>query len=388
MSMVLKGALVYADRSFHEDLDVRIENGRILSLGANLPGEAVDLKGARLLPGLIDVHTHGDFGYSYGGGEESVRAIARQLPQTGVTSVLATICDTVENLAEAHKGIARVHDNPKTGEARILGTHFEAPFIATTNLGIIKREFCVPVSLDDYLKMTGGREDIARLITLSPELPGALEFIKELSARGIRVSAGHTNASFELMSEAFCAGVSHITHLFNAMNPLHHRSPGVPCAALTSDVTVELICDGIHLHNGILKLVESCKKPDQICLVTDSSILAGLPDAEYEVDGRAVVLQDGAARLKIEGNLASSTLTVDKALRHMIKHTGFSEPEIIDMATAVPARVAGEKSRGSITLENYADLVVVDRDYYPLATIVEGTPVWQAQGLHYFEMKE
>jgi N-acetylglucosamine-6-phosphate deacetylase len=386
--MVLKDALVFSEKTFMRDVDVRVENGRIVEIGHNLADEAgktVTLQGNVLLPGLIDVHTHGDFGYSYGDGEESVRAIARLLPQTGTTAVLATLCDYKENMAKAHRAIAYVHDHPKRGESRILGTHFEAPFIALSNLGIIKREFCIPISLDDFDFMVGDRGDLAKMITLSPELDGALEFIRVLTARGVRVSAGHTSATFELMNQAIDAGVSHVTHLFNAMNPLHHRNPGTPCAALCGDVTVELISDGIHLHEGILRLVTQAKQPDLVCLVTDSSVVAGLPDGEYEVDGRVVVLKDGAARLKVEGNLASSALTMDASIRFMMSHTQCPAADIIGMATAVPARQAGLTGRGSIATGNFADFAIMSRDYHPRATVIEGVPVWQAKDFNAFD---
>lgn len=372
--MILCDAKVYVDGRFDSACEVRVEDGRIAALGTRLEGQPrVSLGGAYLLPGLIDLHTHGAFGHSAMGGEADLRAMAQALVQTGVTAFVPTVsCAPIGQMREALRDIDAVRQSGAPTAAQVLGAHLEGPFLADTHLGALRGDCLLPPSIEVYEVLCGAHDGAVRLLTLSPEVPGALALSALLSQRGVCVSAGHTGARYEVMQQARRAGVRHVTHLFNAMAPLHHRAPGVVAAGLLSDATVELICDGVHLHEAVLQLVARCKRPEQICLVTDAISAAGLSDGDYELAGLPVCVRGGVARLREKGNLAGSTLTMHRALLHMAEVSGLPFEQVVGMATAVPARELRDAARGRIAVGLRADFCILSPTRALWGTVVGG----------------
>ena len=374
LGMILCDAQVYVDGRF-DRCEVQVEGGHIVDVGAQLCGHPrISLHGAYLLPGLIDLHTHGAFGCSAMGSEEELRRMACALPQTGVTAFVPTIgCAPIDEMRSALQRIDAVRLGPACTAAQVLGAHLEGPFLADTHLGALRGDCLLPPCIDVYEVLCGAHGEAVRMLTLSPEVRGALPLASLLSQRGVCVCAGHTGATYAQMLQARQAGVRHITHLFNAMAPLHHRAPGVPAAGLLDDATVELICDGVHLHEAVLQLVARCKPPEQICLVTDAIPAAGLSDGLYTLAGLPVRVQGGVARLCEKGSLAGSTLTMHRALLHMAAHSGLPFAQVVGMATQVPARELGDHTRGRIAAGLRADFCILSPTRALWATIVGGT---------------
>jgi N-acetylglucosamine-6-phosphate deacetylase len=358
------------------------ESGKIAEIGTHDKArpdrentETVDCGGSRLLPGLIDVHVHGGGGYNVlDGSFEHLDGMSRFHAAHGTTAFLATTTTT------QHENILRVLDSVSSmigqlNGADLAGIHLEGPFIDAVRRGAQSLEYIQPPSMDKmkaYLEAARGN---IRIVSMAPEVEGGLEAAAFLASLGITVSAGHTNATFEQMIAAVAAGVSHTTHHFNGMSPLHHREPGVAGAGMMlPELTTELICDGIHVHPAAAKLLFTLKGPDSVCLITDAVFCAGLPDGEYG----SVTMRQGEVLLSGGTSLAGSGLTMLAAVRNAVKFTGLPLETILPSATSVPARQAGLADRkGSLAKGKDADFLLVDEDLGLRATYVKGKQVYQ-----------
>ena len=343
----------FVDGVLKENVNIRIENGLIQDLSPSLSplaGEDVlDAQGDYLLPGFVDEHIHGFQGHDTMYGETSVRFMSRALYQMGVAAFLpTTMSASIADTRKAIEGIRSVMDHPEEDGAMVVGAHMEAPFMAKEKCGAqVKEHFCNP-SMDTFHQMTGGDVHAVRMITLAPELEGAEAFVRGVTAQGVRVSIGHTCADGETTHHAASWGATHVTHTFNAQTPLSHRAPGVPGAALTDDrLYTEMICDGIHLHPDIIRLIVRAKTSARAIMVTDAMEAAGMPDGTYALGGQQVLVQDGAARL-LTGVLAGSVLTMVQGLQNMICRFGFTPGEAIPLCTATPAASLGIQNAGHI----------------------------------------
>lgn len=372
--LILRGAKVLIEGVF-EDRDVAVENGIIAEIGKNLKGEIMNISGY-LLPGLIDEHIHGIFGNDTMYGEEAVIAMSRQLVKHGVTGFLPTTMNA--GIEETHKAVMGVKKamqaQPEDG-AVIIGAHMEGPFLGEKYKGAQDAKANLLPGKENFEKLTDGCADAMRLITIAPELEGAQEFVKYAVSRGIVVSAGHTDASYEQMQQAAQWGVRQVTHLFNGMNPLHHRNPGVPCAALTIDeFSPQVIADGIHLHPAAVKLAV---RNANVLLITDSLQAADMPDGVYDLGGQDVFVKDGVARIAA-GNLAGSTLTLERAVKNVMSFAGVSLAQAAEMASARVADSLGLSDRGRIREGFRADLCLVDEEINVKLTMVGGKVVYSA----------
>lgn len=367
--------LTYVQGKLLRDITVRAENGRIVSIkqegGASKPG--------MLLPGLIDVHIHGARGCDTMRGERDVRGMANALVQDGVTSFYPTTMNASPAVTNAAlRGVMAVMQVQEEMGACVLGAHMEGPFLNAEHKGAQDEKANLLPTLKRFDALIRDAEACVKLITLAPELEGAMELIRVLNTRRIRVSAGHTGASAEVLTQAAQAGVTQVTHLFNGMNALNHRAPGVPGEALINDaLRVQVIADGIHLHPKTLELIHRTKKPDGVILITDAMEAQGMADGEYALGGATVTVKDGAARLA-QGNLAGSTLRLCDAVGNMVRMAGASAEEAIAMATENPALAMGLTDRGILREGAWADLTVMDDRFRVSKTIRAGKCVYTA----------
>ena len=336
-----------------------------------LPDEVLDAP--IVAPGLVDLQVNGGFGVDVGPEPNTLRELARRLPETGVTSYLPTL---ISSPAAAYRPLFAAfdaaHDAPG---ARALGLHLEGPYLSPRRKGahpLAAIEEADPCLLD--LLLEGDR---VRVITLAPERDGGLERIRRIRERGVVASLGHTDASCAEFAAGVDAGATMATHLYNAMSPFGHREPGAVGAALTDGrVTVGLIADGIHSHPASLRLAVKAKGAEGIALVTDMMSAAGMPHGDYLLGGQPVVVDADGARLA-DGTLAGAVLTLDEAVRTTVRWTGVDPGEAIRMATEVPARLLGRSEVGRLAPGARADLVLFDADLGVAATIVGGRTVYR-----------
>lgn len=351
--MLIVNAVVFDGREFRKGLHLRLEGGVIVKTGEFLsPGEGeevLDLDGDFLVPGFVDVHIHAFRGHDTMDGEKAVRAMSRDLAELGVAAFCpTTMSASPEETKNALRGIRQIMERPEENGARILGAHMEAPFLREERAGAQRKEFFRDPSWEDFLWMTDGHPEIVSLITLAPERAGSEGFIRKAAAAGIHVSIGHTSADAETVHAAADWGADHVTHTFNAQTPVHHRKPGVPGAAMTNDrLYCEMICDGVHLHRDIVRLIARCKGPERAVAITDAMEAAGMPDGEYALGGQKVIVQAGQARLA-DGTLAGSVLTMPKALENLIHIFGIAPEAACAMCTAAPAASVHETAAGRI----------------------------------------
>ncbi|HSI94011.1 MAG TPA: N-acetylglucosamine-6-phosphate deacetylase [Jiangellaceae bacterium] len=357
-----------------------LENGWLRTAGRTIaavgsgapPGPAdLDVAGAWVVPGFVDIHVHGGGGASYLAGDpQRAAAVASLHRRHGTTTTLASLV-TAEpaRLARAVAGLAEVVD-----DGLLAGIHLEGPFLAAERRGAHDPALLTAPEpgLVDML-LTAGRGTV-RMVTLAPELPHGVSAVRRLADAGVVAAVGHTDATYEQTRTAIDAGATVATHLFNAMRPLHHREPG-PIAALLEDdrVTVELICDGVHLHPAVVRTAIAATGADRVTLVTDAMDAAGAGDGDYDLGGLAVRVTGGTARLVDGGAIAGSTLTMDRAVKFVLD-AGTPMPAAVRMASTTPARLLGLADQvGELRAGLDADLVVLDADFVLRAVMSKGT---------------
>lgn len=365
---IVKGSIVFSER-----IEKIIMGEGDYSLVNDSQLEHIEVNDACYLsPGFIDIHVHGAAGSDImDASQEALTKIKESLLESGVISFLPTTMSMpVEDIKRSLAAVRMNMCKEVTGSrgARILGVHLEGPFLNKKYKGAHTEENIV---LPDF-NLINEFIDIIKIVTLAPEIEGIGKLISFLRDKGIVCSAGHSAASYEEMLAAIDSGISHITHLFNAMPGLHHRNPGIIGTALTTDISVELIADFIHIHPAVLKLVLQAKDPGQIILVTDQMQAATLQDGEYELGGQRVMVKDGIARLD-DGSLAGSTLRLDQAVRNIRKISELPLYQIINMVSYNPARLLGlAEELGWIKEGNRADLVLLDRELRVRAVFKDG----------------
>jgi N-acetylglucosamine-6-phosphate deacetylase len=335
----------------------------------------VDASAAVVVPGYLDIHTHGANGVQVIDGDAGdLERLAEFYAEHGVTGFLATIGGSQRSILHGIAAVRTHLEGPRTTGARCLGIHLEGPFLSPSAIGAFRPSSlraADPALLEQLIDAAGGH---LRLMTIAPDLPGALPLIELATRRGVRCSLGHSVATSEEATAAVDAGASSVTHVFNAMAPLHHRSPGILGVALTdSRLVTEVIADGVHVHPVALRLLAAAKGTSGVVLVTDSIAAAGLTDGSHHFEEQPVVVTAGAARLA-DGTLAGSTLTMDAAVTNFAEWAGLAWHDAVMCATSVPARVLGlEASKGAIVAGMDADLAAYTSNHQLLWTMVGGS---------------
>ncbi len=346
---------------------------KIIKVTKELPiwAKVIDAKGLYLSAGFIDIHIHGSAGFDVmDATPKALESIAKSILQTGTTSFLAT---TMTMSKEAIEKALTVVQHHKHGDgAKVLGVHLEGPFINEKKHGAQNPAFIQKPSFE----LIGSYMDVVKMITLAPEVEGGEAFIKHLKEHypHVLLSIGHSDASYEMSKTSFTWGISHVTHLFNAMNALHHREPGIVGAALENEqVSCEIIADLIHVHPLFFNIVYKLKK-EQLVLVTDAMRAGCMHCGTYDLGGQKVVVKEGEARLK-DGTLAGSVLKLNEALKNFNEHSDITLPELIATVTTVPARKLGLKV-GALEEDFSADFVLFDEGFEVFKTFVNGEEVY------------
>ena len=337
--------------------------------GAPDADETVDLQGATVVPGFLDLHGHGGGGHAYDdGGSELAAALASHRAH-GTTRALISL--VANPLAELRERLAEIADLTAS-DPLVLGAHLEGPYLATARRGAHNADYLRTPDAEDVDRLVAASRGTLRQMTLAPELPGALDVIPQLVDAGVVVAVGHTEATSEQTRAAFDAGARMLTHAFNAMPGIHHRAPGPVVAALEDDrVTLELILDGEHVHADVARLLLE-QAPGRVALVTDAMAAAGADDGDYRLGSLNVSVRNGLAHLSGTSTIAGSTLTQDSALRHAIE-LGIPAPAAVAALTAVPARAIGLGTRLGLIEQGYAaDVVVLDETRHVTAVWAAG----------------
>lgn len=359
-----------------------------------------DLRPHNIVPGFIDLHVHGGGGWNLQDpSPEMAPAFARFLASQGTTAFQASLgAAPVEYLDAAVATLGKAVKAPRQGGAlqggssqsgtlqggaRLLGIHMEGPFLNPAKKGAMPAEFIIapdPAVMEHWLELSQGT---ILQVTIAPERPGALALIESLAARGITMSGGHTDATYEETEAGIDAGITIGNHTYNAMRGLDHRAPGALGAYLEDPrITSELICDGLHVHPGALRLALEAKGLDQVCVISDAVQTSKLPPGKLELFGRTVIVrEDGTCRLP-DGTLAGSTFHQVNGVKLLVEKLGLPLADAAKLASENPARVAGVGNRKGRLAAGYdADIVVLDEDCRVRLTVVEGDVVYQGEGL-------
>ena len=387
----LAGASVILPDRIASGLTLVIEGARIVDLitGPREIGareERVDVSDSVITPGFIDVHVHGALGVDALDGDGSIAAIARALPQWGVTAFCpTTVACSPKALDRVLAEVAALRAAPEAGAARVLPAHLESNFINPDYAGAQPLD-CLRAlratsrhtsfSAYEILTVIERRPADVGIVTMAPEIDGGLELVRSLTAAGIRVSLGHSGASFDQAQEAIAAGARHATHLFNRMRPMTHRDPGVAGAVLASDdVAVELIADGWHVHPSMIRVAVAAKGPAQAIAITDATAGAGMPrGARAALGGRPISVGD-VATLE-DGTLAGSVATMDRVFGCLTGPCGIDVVSAARLCATTPAQQLGLVGHGAIVPGAIADLTVLDGSYQPLQTWIGGRLAW------------
>lgn len=379
--MIIKNGLVHSlDKGFYPDT-IYIEETRFADSSSD--ENILDASNCYVIPGLIDVHFHGGDGADFSDGSlEGLQKLGHYELLHGITSIcpasmtlpeeqLLTICKTAAEYARKSQTLVATNTPPSPSScAELVGIHLEGPFISPAKKGAQKESNIVPPSATLFEKLWEASDGLLKIITMAPETDSALSFIREFSDR-VHISVGHTAADYDMAAWAFDAGADHLTHLFNAMNPLHHRNPGPIGAAFKHpEVFVEMICDGIHIHPAVMKASLQMFGKERIVFISDSMRATGLPDGHYELGGQPVDVKGPLATLP-DGTIAASVTNLMDCMKKAVS-VGIPLETAVRCASYNPACSIGVSDRlGSIEVGKQADCVLLNMDTLEIQAIIK-----------------
>ncbi len=380
MEQYIVNGKVFLDGSFQEKT-IGVEGGCIRLLpkdGALEEGAKVyDAEGKKVVPGFLDIHTHGAVGVDVNAATaEELGKIGHFMATQGTTSWLCSVLtDTREQTLWCIDEFKK-HKKLENDGADLLGIHLEGPFLAKEFKGAMPEHLLRDADVELLKEYQEAAEGNIRYLTVSPEIEGIVDAIPAVRDLGIVVAIGHSGADYDTSMKAIENGAASCTHTFNAMKLLHQHFPAIMGAAMESDIYCEAICDGRHLHPGVVRLLIKTKGIDKVVAVTDSIMAAGLPDGNYKLGVNEVVVVDGDAKLASNGVRAGSTLTTGQALKNIMKFTGRPIEEVLQLLTVNPAKLIGVfDKKGSIADGKDADLVILDEENNVTDTFVRGKQV-------------
>ena len=313
-----------------------------------------------LLPALCDIHTHGNSGHDFSDGDyDGLVEMARFLYRRGVARFSpATMSLPEEHLARACENAKRFHENPVQGCARLVGITMEGPFFSREKRGAQSPDYLIAPDYDFYARLQKASGGLIKIVCVAPELPGAEAFIKKVSGEA-KVALAHTNCDYEAACAGFDAGASHVTHLYNAMPPMHHRAPGpVPAAAERGHVSAELICDGLHVHPAMVRAAYALLGKHRLCLVSDAMAACGMEDGAYALGAQSVTVKEGRATLA-NGTIAGSTADLWSCMKNAVAF-GIPLESASRMASTNPLRVIGQAQPVILSREKAAHVLCTD----------------------------
>lgn len=381
MNLYIKNGKVLINGRFQKT-NITIQKGKITSLSETsnlnrLP--ELDASCSQIVPGFIDIHTHGGNGVDVNNAtSQDLGKISSFFASQGTTSWLASIAtDTEEKTLWCINQISRAMDEP-ISSAQLLGIHLEGPFLSPAYKGAMAEHLLQKADISLFNRYQQAANDRVKYITVSPEVEGVPNLIKEICNSGVVIAIGHSGADYELSMECINNGVKSSTHTFNGMKLMHQHFPAITGAILESDIYCEAICDGRHLHPGIVRLLLKTKGFDRVIAVTDSMMAAGLNDGKYILGVNEVEVINGDAKLISDGTRAGSTLTTINSLKNLIQFTEKNLEDLIPLLTRNPAALLNIDGRkGTIAVDKDADLVLLDDDLNVETTIVMGNIVYQ-----------
>lgn len=372
---VLAGARVVTPNGVRDPGWVEVVGSHIAAVGDGPPPSkpAIDLGGAWLLPGFIDLHVHGGGGHDFAASAADMAAGVFYHRSCGTTRTLVSLVSApVDVLCEQLAWAAALAAGGPRSEGHVIGAHLEGPFLSHARCGAQNSSSLLLPDQAVLADLLVAGRGFVRSVTLAPELPGALELIDILIGQQIIAAVGHTDATYDQATAAFRRGATLATHLFNGMRPVHHREPGPVLAALDEHAACEVINDGVHVHSSVLRLVAG-RGANMLVLVTDAIDATGVGDGRYSVGGQEVIVKDVEPRLASTGGLAGSTLTMDGAVRRAVLDTGLPVEVAAAAASTNPARVLGlSNDCGAISIGLSADMVVLDEHFAVQSVMCQG----------------
>jgi N-acetylglucosamine-6-phosphate deacetylase len=363
-----------------EDSAILIDGKKIRAVGrmadVNIPKDAEvhDFRGCIATPGFVDLLVHGGGGAGFSDvSDDAISTASEYYFKHGTTGLLGALYSKPED--DMIRTVSRLADYAEkhAGETNVWGMHLEGPFINPELHGAMKTEYLWEPSLERWSKLWDAGRGFIRLMTIAPELPGSADVLRDAAGKGVVLSVGHSTATYDQVIQGIDNGIAHVTHMFNAMNPFHHRTPSVITAAmLRNELKVELIADGVHVHPAVMRLIFNVKGSGGIVLVTDAIRASGMKDGEYTFMDQTIIVKDAKALLT-DGTLAGSTLTMNRAVKTMVEDVHVPLTDAIRMASLNGAKVLGRsQTKGILAVGKDADIVVMDMSYDVKLTMFEG----------------